>query len=110
TFALPIQYANHFLLYSQANFYSLSFLQPFADFMAASHSTSISTSNSDSGGDSLVIDVYSDLACPWCYVGLRASQLARESFAKQRSSTSLPISLRLHPFIIDPATKSTGED
>ena len=57
--------------------------------------------------DAILIDVYSDLACPWCYVGLMAFRLARESFSKQ---SQVPIKVKLHPYIIDPATKSNGEE
>ncbi|GAA2519979.1 DsbA family oxidoreductase [Rarobacter incanus] len=43
----------------------------------------------------VVIDVWSDIACPWCYVGKRRLE---EAIAQ----TAAPVEVRYHAFILDP--------
>lgn len=50
------------------------------------------------------IDVYSDLSCPWCYVGKRRLDKAIQQF----NTTSVSVSW--HPYIIDRKTASNGEE
>lgn len=50
------------------------------------------------------IDVYSDLSCPWCYVGKRRLDKAIQQF------TSASITVNWHPYIIDKKTAPEGEE
>lgn len=54
------------------------------------------------------IDIFSDIACPWCYVGEKKFDLARTEFLNQNPSINLIINW--HPYMIDPQTKEKGED
>ena len=54
------------------------------------------------------IDVYSDLACPWCYVGKRRLDTALKQLQKEPSSQ--PVTVRWHPYIIDRNTAPNGEN
>ena len=53
------------------------------------------------------VDVYSDLACPWCYVGKRRLDKAIQQFTEGTSHT---ITVKWHPYIIDKHTAEKGED
>ncbi len=53
----------------------------------------------------LQIDVTSDLACPWCYVGYKRLQNAIDKF-----KDAMEVELRWHPYMIDMQTKREGED
>ncbi|CAD7927541.1 unnamed protein product [Amoebophrya sp. A120] len=50
----------------------------------------------------LVIDVTSDFACPWCYVGFKRLENAVSKSSEQ-------VDIRWHPYMIDPATQKSGE-
>ena len=50
------------------------------------------------------IDVYSDLSCPWCYVGKARLDKAIQKF------TDASITVNWHPYIIDKNTAAQGED
>ena len=57
------------------------------------------------------IDVISDFACPWCYVGFMRLENAIEKFkeidlVKQKN---IHIDVRWHPYMIDMRTKPNGE-
>lgn len=53
---------------------------------------------------SLVIDVFSDVVCPWCYIGLtRLEQVIGKCVARRVLPT--PPELRLHPFELAPGTE-----
>lgn len=56
----------------------------------------------------ITLDIYSDIACPWCYVGKRKLSLARQEFLK--NNPSYKISISWHPYIIDPKTNKAGEE
>ena len=51
----------------------------------------------------LVIDVFSDVVCPWCLVG--AARLKNAAAALQ-----LPVTLRYQTFFLDPTTPEEGHD
>ena len=50
------------------------------------------------------IDVYSDLSCPWCYVGKRRLDKAIQQF------TAASVTVNWHPYIIDKNTAPKGEE
>lgn len=52
----------------------------------------------------ITIDAYSDLSCPWCYVGKRRLDKAIQQF------TDASIKVNWHPYIIDKNTAEMGED
>lgn len=52
----------------------------------------------------LSIDVYSDVVCPWCFIGERKLELA----LAQRPQ--LDVSLRFHPFLLHPYLTPDGEE
>ena len=51
----------------------------------------------------LQIDVVSDVACPWCYIGLRHLETALDSLG-------LPAEMTFHPFQLDPTLPPGGMD
>ena len=53
---------------------------------------------------SITVDVYSDLSCPWCYVGKRRLDKAIQQY------TEAGITVHWHPYIIDKNTAEMGED
>jgi predicted DsbA family dithiol-disulfide isomerase len=48
------------------------------------------------------IDIWSDIVCPWCYIGMARFDRALERFDG-------PVDVRLHPFQLDPAAPIPGE-
>ena len=50
------------------------------------------------------INVYSDLSCPWCYVGKRRLDKAIQQFSPSN------ITVNWHPYIIDKNTAQKGEE
>lgn len=52
----------------------------------------------------LSIDFISDIACPWCVVGLYSLEKALQAFPGVRAE------FRLHPYELDPSTSSEGEN
>ena len=51
------------------------------------------------------IDFVSDIACPWCAVGLNSLEIAL-----QRLGDSVPVDLRFQPFELNPQMPAEGED
>lgn len=51
------------------------------------------------------IDFVSDVACPWCAVGLNALELAL-----QKIGPDLPVELHFQPFELNPTMPAEGED
>ena len=49
----------------------------------------------------IVIDVTSDFACPWCYVGYKRLE-------NGILESNIPVKLNWHPFMIDMQTKEGG--
>ena len=54
----------------------------------------------------LVVDVVSDIVCPWCYIGKRKLDVALAQLA--RSEPSLGFSVRWHPFQLNPDLPRQG--
>ena len=52
----------------------------------------------------ITIDVVSDVACPWCYVGKRRLEAALELWK------GAPIEVNWHPYQLDPSMRSEGMD
>ena len=53
----------------------------------------------------LTIDIVSDIACPWCAVGLASLQQALA-----RCADAVQVRLRVQPFELNPAMPPEGED
>jgi predicted DsbA family dithiol-disulfide isomerase len=53
----------------------------------------------------LAIDVFSDLVCPWCFIGSR-----RLSQALSSLGTKVEAKITYHTFLLNPATPPEGED
>ena len=51
----------------------------------------------------LQVDVWSDVACPWCWVGILRYKQAVAKVANRAS-----VKTKFHPYMIDPATKKEG--
>ena len=51
------------------------------------------------------IDFVSDVACPWCAVGLHSLEMAL-----QRVAAEIPVELHFQPFELNPAMPTEGED
>lgn len=54
--------------------------------------------------EKIVIDVVSDVVCPWCLIGVRRLEQALERL------TDVDAEVRFHPFLLDPTTPEGGED
>lgn len=54
----------------------------------------------------LEVNVWSDVACPWCWVGLLRYKKAVAKVAKQ---AKVHVETKYHPYIIDPRTKESGK-
>lgn len=54
------------------------------------------------------INLWTDIACPWCYVASKSFKEAREKINKKYKE--IKIELIIHPYMIDPQTKKLGED
>ncbi|MFT5512350.1 MAG: putative DsbA family dithiol-disulfide isomerase [Bacteroidia bacterium] len=52
--------------------------------------------------NTITVDVISDVACPWCYVGKRRLEAALEQWK------GAPIEVNWHPFQLDPTMRSEG--
>ncbi len=53
----------------------------------------------------LAIDVYSDVICPWCYVGKKNLERAIASLPRK-----VDLNIHYHPFELNPATPEQGYD
>ena len=51
----------------------------------------------------LQVDIWSDVACPWCWVGVLRYKQAVAKVAHKATVTT-----KFHPYMIDPATKKEG--
>lgn len=56
----------------------------------------------------IIVDLYTDIACPWCYVGEHKYLQAKQSYLSANPTHNLQ--LNIHPYIIDPNTKKNGEE
>ena len=50
----------------------------------------------------LQIDIVSDVACPWCYIGKKHLEKALENFDRQ------PVEITWHPYQLDPTIPAEG--
>ncbi len=55
----------------------------------------------------LSIDVVSDLVCPWCFIGKRHLDRALELWREEQPDCA--VTLRWHPFFLNPDTPECGE-
>lgn len=51
----------------------------------------------------LTIDIYSDVVCPWCFIGARRLDRALASL-----DPAVEVTIAHHPFLLDPSTPDTG--
>ena len=67
--------------------------------------------SSNKGVSNILIDVISDFACPWCYVGFMRLQNAMDKFKNMDAAKekNINIEVRWHPYMIDMRTKPNGE-
>jgi len=56
-------------------------------------------------GSTLLIDVVSDVVCPWCYIGKRKLELA---LARLRDPPDVAVTVRWHPFELNPDLPAQG--
>jgi len=63
-----------------------------------------------SGGmlGAVVVDVVSDVVCPWCYIGKRRLEAALAQL--RESNPDLPFEIRWHPFQLNPDLPAEGVD
>jgi predicted DsbA family dithiol-disulfide isomerase len=54
--------------------------------------------------NTITIDVVSDVACPWCYVGKRRLEAALKQWK------GFPIEVKWHPYQLDPSMRPEGMD
>ena len=52
----------------------------------------------------LILDIVSDVVCPWCYIHFRRLEQARQSMA------DVPLAVRWRPYQLDPTIPSEGVD
>ncbi|WGD38162.1 DsbA family oxidoreductase [Lysinibacter sp. HNR] len=52
--------------------------------------------------DAIKVDIWSDIACPWCYIGKRRFEDAVKSFGA--SQNSVPVEIEYHSFELAPDT------
>ncbi|MBS1847251.1 MAG: DsbA family oxidoreductase [Actinobacteria bacterium] len=50
----------------------------------------------------ITIDIWSDIACPWCYIGKRRLESALETFG--RNAANPPVTVTYHSFELSPET------
>jgi predicted DsbA family dithiol-disulfide isomerase len=61
---------------------------------------------SQPAASSVVVDVVSDLVCPWCFIGKRKLETAIAELA--RSEPALAMIVRWHPFELNPGLPAEG--
>lgn len=54
--------------------------------------------------DKITVDIVSDVACPWCYIGKRRLEAALAEWK------GLPVEVAWHPFQLDPTIPESGFD
>jgi predicted DsbA family dithiol-disulfide isomerase len=59
--------------------------------------------------DSLAIDVFSDVICPWCFIGARRLDQALEKL-KGEAPDRVSARVTFRPFLLDPSTPLEGAD
>ncbi|MGB3258253.1 MAG: DsbA family oxidoreductase [Ornithinimicrobium sp.] len=68
----------------------------------------LSSSSAAARPTPLTIDVWSDVVCPWCYIGKRRLESALEHLRAQRSDLT-DVQIRWRSFQLDPSAPSAGE-
>ena len=58
--------------------------------------------------EAVVVDVVSDVVCPWCYIGKRRLEAAIAQL--RESNPDLPFEIRWHPFQLNPDLPQEGVD
>ncbi|MEV5810433.1 DsbA family oxidoreductase [Streptomyces parvulus] len=53
-------------------------------------------------GDSIRVDIWSDIACPWCYIGKRKFEIAVESFTARNAGAAPRVDVVFHSFELAP--------
>ncbi|MET0932417.1 MAG: DsbA family oxidoreductase [Mycetocola sp.] len=54
--------------------------------------------------ESIKIDIWSDIACPWCYIGKRKFEAGAAAFAAQAGSDAPDVVVEYHSFELSPDT------
>ena len=63
-------------------------------------------SASNAATSEVVVDLVSDIVCPWCYIGKRKLETALAELAKRE--TVVTVAVRWHPFQLNPDIPSDG--
>src|SRR5512147_2285491 len=58
-------------------------------------------------GHALLIDIFSDVACPWCFIGKRYLEQTLQILA--RDKPSLQVTVRWQPYFLDPGAPMEGD-
>eukprot|EP00249_Psilotum_nudum_P001167 c13513_g1_i1 orf=122-763(+) len=56
------------------------------------------------------VDVWSDIACPWCYVGKARLDKAVQKLESEFHAPPVQVSVNWHPYMIDVRTNTAGEE
>ncbi|MCO5606805.1 hypothetical protein L7F22_060996 [Adiantum nelumboides] len=56
------------------------------------------------------VDAWSDLACPWCYVGKARLDKAIQKLKADAVHQQTQVEVHWHPYMIDVNTRSSGEE
>ncbi len=64
--------------------------------------------NTTTAPPTLQIDIVSDVVCPWCYIGKRHLEAAVSQWQKQHPDA--PVTIRWHPFQLNPDLPPQGTD
>ncbi|AWB86592.1 DsbA family oxidoreductase [Mycetocola zhujimingii] len=54
--------------------------------------------------ESIKIDIWSDIACPWCYIGKRKFETGAAAFAEQAGANAPEVTIEYHSFELAPDT------
>lgn len=54
--------------------------------------------------ESIKIDIWSDIACPWCYIGKRKFEAGAAAFAEQAGTDAPDVTVEYHSFELAPDT------
>src|SRR5947208_453182 len=63
-------------------------------------------SNVEQSRSTVVIDVVSDVVCPWCYIGKRKLEAALQELGRQDAAAKSTV--RWHPFQLNPDLPPQG--
>ena len=54
--------------------------------------------------ESIKIDIWSDIACPWCFIGKRKFEAGAAAFAEQAGDSAPEVTIEYHSFELSPDT------